>query len=61
MEFFRVKKDIPFMSYGRLTTAISMITFILAIVFLATRGLNFGVDFTGGTMIEVNHSTKLWY
>lgn len=55
MEFFRLKKDIPFMSYGRLTTAISMITFILAIVFLATRGLNFGVDFTGGTMIEVNY------
>lgn len=55
MEFFRVKKDIPFMSYGRLTTAISMITFILAIVFLATKGLNFGVDFTGGTMIEVNY------
>lgn len=55
MEFFRVKKDIPFMSYGRLTTAISMITFILAIFFLATKGLNFGVDFTGGTMIEVNY------
>ena len=55
MEFFRVKKDIPFMSYGRLTTAISMITFILAIFFLATRGLNFGVDFTGGTMIEVSY------
>lgn len=55
MEFFRVKKDIPFMSYGRLTTAISMITFVLAITFLATRGLNFGVDFTGGTMIEVNY------
>lgn len=55
MEFFRVKKDIPFMSYGRLTTAISMITFILAVFFLATRGLNFGVDFTGGTMIEVSY------
>lgn len=55
MEFFRVKKDIPFMSYGRLTTAISMVTFILAIFFLATRGLNFGVDFTGGTMIEVSY------
>ncbi|WP_036300412.1 protein translocase subunit SecF [Methylotenera sp. L2L1] len=55
MEFFRVKKDIPFMSYGRLTTAISMITFVLAIFFLATKGLNFGVDFTGGTMIEVNY------
>lgn len=55
MEFFRVKKDVPFMSYGKLTTAISMITFILAVFFLATRGLNFGVDFTGGTMIEVSY------
>jgi preprotein translocase subunit SecF len=43
------------MSYGRLTTAISLITFVLAVVFLATRGLNFGVDFTGGTIMEVNY------
>ena len=55
MELFRIKKDIPFMSYGKLTTAISLITFILAIVFLTTRGLNFGVDFTGGTVMEVNY------
>lgn len=55
MELFRVKKDIPFMSYGRLTTAISLITFVLAVFFLATRGLNFGVDFTGGTMMEVSY------
>lgn len=55
MELFRIKNDIPFMSYGRLTTAISLITFILAVFFLATRGLNFGVDFTGGTIMEVNY------
>ncbi|MDD2933293.1 MAG: protein translocase subunit SecF [Methylotenera sp.] len=55
MELFSLKKDIPFMSYGRLTTAISLITFILAVFFLATRGLNFGVDFTGGTMMEVSY------
>jgi preprotein translocase subunit SecF len=55
MELFRIKKDIPFMSYGRLTTAISLVTFILAVIFLATRGLNFGVDFTGGTVMEVNY------
>ena len=55
MELFRIKKDIPFMSYGKLTTSISLITFILAIIFLATRGLNFGVDFTGGTVMEVNY------
>lgn len=55
MELFRIKNDIPFMSYGRLTTAISLITFILAVFFLATRGLNYGVDFTGGTVMEVNY------
>lgn len=55
MEFFRIKKDIPFMSYSRLTTAISLVTFILAVFFLATRGLNYGVDFTGGTVMEVNY------
>lgn len=55
MEFFRIKKDIPFMSYGRLTTTISLVTFIVAIFFLATRGLNYGVDFTGGTVMEVTY------
>jgi preprotein translocase subunit SecF len=55
MEFFRIKKDIPFMSYGRLTTAISLVTFLLAIYFLAVKGLNLGVDFTGGTMMEVSY------
>lgn len=55
MELFRIKNDIPFMSYGRLTTAISLITFVLAVFFLATKGLNYGVDFTGGTVMEVNY------
>lgn len=55
MELFRIKNDIPFMSYGRLTTAISLITFILAVYFLATKGLHYGVDFTGGTVMEVNY------
>ncbi len=55
MELFRIKKDIPFMSYGRLTTSISLVTFLLAIVFLVSRGLNYGVDFTGGTVMEVHY------
>lgn len=55
MEIFRIKNDIPFMSYGRLTTAISLITFIFAVFFLAQKGLNLGVDFTGGTVIEVSY------
>ncbi len=55
MEFFRIRNDIPFMSWGRYTTAISLITFLLAIFFLFTRGLNFSVDFTGGTVMEVSY------
>jgi preprotein translocase subunit SecF len=56
MEFFKIKKDIPFMSYGRLTTSISLLTFILAIFFLFSRGLNLSVEFTGGTLMEVQYS-----
>ena len=56
MELFRFKKDIPFMNYGRLTTSISLVTFILAVFFLATKGLNFGVDFTGGTVMEMHYT-----
>jgi preprotein translocase subunit SecF len=55
MELFRIKKDIPFMSYGRLTTSISLITFLLSIFFLATKGLALGVDFTGGTVMEISY------
>lgn len=56
MEFFKIKKDIPFMSYGKLTTSISLITFILSVFFLFSRGLNLSVEFTGGTLMEVQYS-----
>ena len=58
MEFFRIKHDIPFMSYGRFTTSISLVTFLFAVFFLATKGLNFGVDFTGGTVMEVHYANS---
>ncbi|MEY4961051.1 MAG: protein translocase subunit SecF [Pseudomonadota bacterium] len=56
MEFFRIKRDIPFMSWGKYTTTISLATFILSVFFLASKGLNLGVDFTGGTVMEVGYS-----
>jgi preprotein translocase subunit SecF len=55
IEFFKLKKDIPFMRYGRVTTTISLLTFIIAVWALAAKGLNLGVDFTGGTVLEVNY------
>jgi preprotein translocase subunit SecF len=56
MEFFRIKRDIPFMSWGKYTTTISLLTFILSVFFLVTKGLNLGVDFTGGTVMEVGYA-----
>ena len=56
LKWCRFKKDIPFMSYGKVTTSISLVTFLLAVFFLGTKGLNFGVDFTGGTVLEVHYS-----
>ncbi len=58
MEFFRIKRDIPFMRHALVFNVISLVTFLLAVFFLATRGLNFGIDFRGGTVIEVayNHA-----
>lgn len=56
MEFFRFKRDIPFMSWGKYTTTISLVTFIAAVFFLITKGLNLGVDFTGGTVMEVSYT-----
>jgi preprotein translocase subunit SecF len=55
MELFKFKHDIPFMRYGRITTTISLLTFILAILALGFKGLNLGLDFTGGIQIEVGY------
>lgn len=56
LEFFPFRKNIPFMSWGKATTAISLITFLFSVWALWDKGLNLGVDFTGGTVIEVSYS-----
>ena len=55
MEIFRVKNDIPFMKYRSISAVISTSIFILSIAFLIFKGLNLGVDFTGGTIMEVSY------
>jgi len=55
MEFFKIKRDIPFMRYALIFNVISFLTFLVAVGSLATKGLNFGVDFTGGTVMEVHY------
>ncbi|MEN9417769.1 MAG: hypothetical protein RI988_1389 [Pseudomonadota bacterium] len=56
MEFFRIKRDIPFMRHALVLNVISFITFGLAVFFLATRGLHLSIEFTGGTVIEVAYA-----
>jgi preprotein translocase subunit SecF len=56
MEFFKIRKDIPFMKHALLFNVISFITFALAVFFLVTRGLNFSIEFTGGTVIEARYT-----
>ncbi len=56
MEFFRIKKDIPFMRHALVFNVISLVTFVLAVFFLATRGLHLSIEFTGGTLMEVSYA-----
>ena len=55
MEFFRIQRDIPFMRYALIFNVISIITFVIAVGALAVRGLHLGVDFTGGTVMELRY------
>ena len=56
MEFFKIKKDIPFMKNALVFNAISFVTFLLAVFFLFSRGLHLSVEFTGGTVMEVSYN-----
>jgi preprotein translocase subunit SecF len=58
MEFFRVRRDIPFMRYKLVFNVISLCTFLISVVALAVNGLNLGVEFTGGTVMEVHYERE---
>ena len=55
MEFFKIRKDIPFMRHALAFNLISFITFLFAVFFLISKGLNLSVEFTGGTLMEVSY------
>ena len=55
MEFFKIRRTIPFMRHALAFNVISLITFILAVFFLATKGLHFSIEFTGGTLVEAGY------
>ncbi|WGG50797.1 protein translocase subunit SecF [Rugamonas sp. DEMB1] len=56
MEFFRIKKDIPFMRHALIFNVISALTFVAAVFFLVTKGLHFSVEFKGGTVMELKYA-----
>jgi preprotein translocase subunit SecF len=55
MEFFRIRRTIPFMRYALIFNAISFVTFLVAVGFLLVRGLSLSVEFTGGTVMEISY------
>ena len=55
MEFFKIRRTIPFMRHALIFNVISLLTFLAAVFFLAYKGLNFSIEFTGGTLIEVGY------
>jgi preprotein translocase subunit SecF len=55
MEFFRIHRTIPFMRHALLLNLISLVTFILAVAFIALRGFHLSIEFTGGTVMEVHY------
>ena len=56
MELFKIGRTIPFMRHALILNAISFITFILAVFFIVTRGFHLSIEFTGGTVMEVNYT-----
>jgi preprotein translocase subunit SecF len=55
MEFFKIRRVIPFMRHALVFNVISLLTFLAAVFFLVHKGLNFSIEFTGGTQIEVGY------
>ncbi|HTP61988.1 MAG TPA: protein translocase subunit SecF [Burkholderiales bacterium] len=55
MEFFKIRRVIPFMRHAIVFNVISLLTFLAAVFFLGYKGLHLSVEFTGGTLVEVSY------
>src|SRR5258706_10792990 len=55
MEFFKIRRVIPFMRHALVFNVISLVTFLAAVFFLFHKGLHLSVEFTGVTLVEVDY------
>ena len=56
MQLFKKETHIDFMGKRKLAMMLSIVLLLIAIGSIVTRGLSFGIDFTGGTLVEVGYS-----
>ena len=58
MEFFKYKHPLDFMGKSKIAMAISIIFILASYAILATKGLNYGIDFAGGTIVQVKYNKE---
>ena len=56
MELFRIGRTIPFMRTALVLNAMSFLTFVAAVFFIVAKGFHLSIEFTGGTVMEVNYA-----
>ena len=57
MEFFRYTRTFNFMGKSKIAMGFSIVLVLASYALLATKGLNYGVDFAGGTVVQVKYDT----
>src|SRR5262245_41681136 len=55
MEFFKIRRVIPFMRHALVFNIISLLTFLAAVFFLWHNGLHFSIEFTSGPLVEATY------
>jgi len=58
MEFFKYSRTFDFMSRSKIAMIFSTVLVLASYAILATKGLNYGIDFAGGTIVQVKYDTK---